>query len=87
MFKPHMQSLDLICCWNVTHMYIILMEADYQSPWLVEYWPAGHSEQLAKPAIRGKGLRTPRHPRLHLNSHAAVSVSDQLSEAERCVAA
>ena len=66
---------------------IILMEADYQSPWLVEYWPAGHSEQLAKPAIRGKGLRTPRHPRLRLNSHAAVSVSDQLSEAERCVAA
>ena len=83
MFKPHMQSLDLICCWNVTHMYIILMEADYQSPWLVEYWPAGHSEQLAKPAIRGKGLRTQCHPRFQLNSHAAVSLSDQLSEAGR----
>ena len=37
---------------------IILMEADYQSPWLVEYWPAGHSEQLLAHAIRGRGLRT-----------------------------
>ena len=21
MFNPHMQSLNLICCWNVTHKY------------------------------------------------------------------
>ena len=66
---------------------IILMEADYQSPWLVEYWPAGHSEQLTAPAIRGRGLRTPRHPRLLMNCHSAVSASDRLSESARCVAA